>query len=78
MGGLVNFNFTSWNLPYSHFCLESKTEPAMTKAQNYIGGGHRTENESTWRLGHCTYFAGMEEMGYGKTIYWEGGTPHIL
>ena len=27
-----------WNLPDSQLCLESKTEPNVEKAQNYIGG----------------------------------------
>ena len=29
----------SWNLQDSQLCLESKTEPSVTKAQNYMAGG---------------------------------------
>ena len=49
----------------------------MTKAQNYIGGGHRTENVSG-EVGTLHILCRYGGMGYGKTIYWEGGTPHIL
>ena len=42
---------TSWNLPDSQLCLESKTEPSVAKALNYIkgGGGHRTEKTYSGR-----------------------------
>ena len=38
--GPSNRHLASWNLPYSQFCLESKIEPCVTKAQNYIGWGN--------------------------------------
>ena len=30
---------TSWNFPDSQLCLESKTEPSVVRAPNYIVGG---------------------------------------
>ena len=32
----------SWNLQDSQLCLESKTEPSVAKAQNYMEGGGDT------------------------------------
>ena len=31
----LTIELTSWNLPDSQLCLESKTEPSVTKSQNY-------------------------------------------
>ena len=57
--------FTSWNLPDSQLCLESKTEPEWHRA-TFGGGGHCTERINTGR-GHRTYFVD------GGT-YWGGDT----
>ena len=35
-------NLSSWKLADSQLCLESKTEPSVAKAQNYMEGGGDT------------------------------------
>ena len=35
-------HLASWNLPDSQLSLESKTEPRVAKAQNYMEGGGDT------------------------------------
>ena len=58
----------------------SKTEPSVAKAQNYMGGGHCTEEikeigtEETART-----FLMEGTIGLGENINWEGGdTAHTL
>ena len=52
----------------------------MAKAQNYMGGGHCTEEIKeigTEEIAHTFLMEGT--MGLGENINWEGGgTLHIL
>ena len=58
--------------------LESKTKPSVTKAQiNVVGSLHRKKCILGGGDAALTFLTG-ELLGWGKKIYWEGGTPHIL
>ena len=73
IGANLWLHFASRKLPDSQFCLESKTEPSMTKAENYIALGGRE---------HCTGKNVYWERGHRNTLLTYGtikvGTPHNI
>ena len=48
--------------------MESKTEPNVSKAQNYIGGGTPHRKCVYWEGGHRTYFLNRGPIG-GDTAH---------
>ena len=64
-------HLASWNLPDSQLCLESKTKPGLSKAQNYIGVGTPHRKNVCWKEGGTAY-----------TVLMRGtigvGTPHNI
>ena len=52
----------------SQLCIESNTVLSVAKAQNYVGGGHRTE---------CIPEGGTLHIPSEKKDNREGGTPYI-
>ena len=71
-------HLTSWNLPDSQLCLESKTEPSVAK-----GGGTPHRKQIYWKGGtpHIPYWGGDTAhtlFGWGhRTCLIGVGTPHI-
>ena len=69
-------HLTSWNLPDSQLCLESKTDPSVAEwggdtAQktDILEGGDTAHTLLRW--GHCTYLIGV---GSPYIAYWGGDT----
>ena len=62
---------------FSTSLLESKTEPSVAKAQNYMERGHG--KNVYWEGGHPTYFLdGGNSWGGEKTLTGWGHTAHTL
>ena len=49
-------HLASFNFPDSQLCLESKTEPRLEKAPNYMEGGGTPNRKNIYWGGHRTYF----------------------
>ena len=82
-----------WKLPDSLLCLESKIEPSVANALNFIRGGGGTAyifligGKVGRGLGHPKYVVDEGNTWSGTShniernrtnVYWKGGTPHIL
>ena len=66
----------SKNLPDSQLCLESKTEPSVTKWGDTALKNWKGETaQSLLRWGHRTY---LIEVGTLHIPYWGGDTAHAL
>ena len=68
--GNLRLQLASWNLSDFLLCLESKTEPSVAKAQNYIGGwGDTTQHYLYWKrgTGHRTYLLDEWNKSGGDT-----------
>ena len=51
----------------------------MAKAHNYIRGGDTAQKAHKLERGDTAHtFSIGRTILVGKSIYWEGGTPHIL
>ena len=65
------------NLPDSQLRLESKTEPSVAKAQNYMERGHTTWKKRILGRGTPHILSWWREQ-WGENKNWVGGIQHIL